>query len=149
MLSGTKSTTPKQTAVGEQLSQQKLSPTRAGAGLCPKTRPPEENSWPEMAQRGCGKPPRHPANGNVETSQLTTSRRSPLKKGRLRSKGKSFEREVQRYCFCLAHCGTFMPLSSVRGESRIALCAFWLRRLFHRTSSVRFRILFRRQAVGL
>jgi hypothetical protein len=51
--------------------------------------------------------------------------------------------QVLLYCFRVANCGTFMPLSRVRGEFRIAV---WTRFVaaFSAVSSVRFRILFTR-----
>ena len=51
-------------------------------------------------------------------------------------------RQVRMYCFRLGNCGTFMPLSGVRGESRIAVVWTLFRNRFSAISSGHFSILF-------
>jgi len=57
---------------------------------------------------------------------------------------KNFARQVLLYCFRLGKCGTFMPLSGVRGEPRIAGVWTLFVLVFSSVSSVHFSILFRR-----
>ena len=56
--------------------------------------------------------------------------------------GQGVARQVHLYCFRLGKCGTFMPLSRVRGESRIAVVWTWFVTVFSASSSVHFSILF-------
>jgi len=53
-------------------------------------------------------------------------------------------RQVLLYCFRLDKCGTFMPLSRVQGESRIAVVWTLFVLVFSSVSSVHFSILFTR-----
>ena len=57
---------------------------------------------------------------------------------------KNFARQVLLYCIRLRKCGTFIPLSGVRGESRIAGVWTLFVLVFSSVSSVHFSILFRR-----
>jgi len=57
-------------------------------------------------------------------------------------------KQVPLYCFRLGKCGTFMPLSGVRGEFRIAVVWTLLVVVVSALSSVHFRILYTR-AVAL
>jgi len=59
-----------------------------------------------------------------------------------------FARQVLLYCFRLGKCGTFMPLSGVQGDSRIAVVWTLFVLVFSSFSSVHFSILFTR-AVAL
>ena len=58
-------------------------------------------------------------------------------------------REVRIYCFRLGNCGTFMPLSGVRGIFRIAVV--WTRFVaaISAISSIHFNVLFTRAVVRL
>jgi len=58
-------------------------------------------------------------------------------------------REVRMYCFRLGNCGTFMPLSGVRGIFRIAVV--WTRFVaaISAISSIHFNVLFTRAVVRL
>jgi hypothetical protein len=65
------------------------------------------------------------------------------------SQGKSAARSAQAlarqvlvYCFRWRNCGTFMPLSRVRGQSRIAVVWTWFSAVFSVVSSGHFRVLF-------
>jgi hypothetical protein len=51
-------------------------------------------------------------------------------------------KQVLLYCFRFRKCGTFMPLSGVRGESRIAVVWTLVRNRFSAMSSGHFSILF-------
>ena len=51
-------------------------------------------------------------------------------------------RQVRMYCFRFGNCGTFMPLSGIRGESRIAVVWTLVRNRFSAISSGHFSILF-------
>ena len=51
-------------------------------------------------------------------------------------------KQVLLYCFLAGNCGTFMPLSRVRVEFRIAVVWTRFKAAFSASSSVRFRILF-------
>ena len=53
-------------------------------------------------------------------------------------------RQVRLYCFQLGKCGTFMPLSDVRGDFRIAVVWTLFVLVFSSFSSVHFSILFTR-----
>jgi hypothetical protein len=59
----------------------------------------------------------------------------------------SSARQVLLYCFRLGKCGTFMPLSGVRGESRIAGVWTLFVLAFSSISSVHFSILFTKALV--
>jgi hypothetical protein len=61
--------------------------------------------------------------------------------------GQAVARHVPLYCFRLGKCGTFMPLSRVWGESRIAVVWTWFVTVFSACSSVHFSILFTHAAV--
>ena len=50
--------------------------------------------------------------------------------------------QVLVYCFRERKCGTFMPLSCVRRESRIAVVWTWFSAVFSAISSGPFRVLF-------
>ena len=52
-----------------------------------------------------------------------------------------FAKQVLLYCFRFGNCGTFMPLSRARGESRIAVAWTRFAAAFSAISSVHFRIL--------
>jgi len=54
------------------------------------------------------------------------------------------DRQVLLYCFLLDNCGTFMPLSRVQGEPRIAFVWTLFVLVFSSVSSVHFSILFTR-----
>jgi hypothetical protein len=58
------------------------------------------------------------------------------------SNGQGVGRQVPLYCFRLGKCGTFMPLSGVRGESRIAFAWTLFVTVFSASLSVHFSILF-------
>jgi hypothetical protein len=51
-------------------------------------------------------------------------------------------RQVRMYCFRFGNCGTFMPLSGVRGEFRIAVVWTWFVAVFSAISSGHFSALF-------
>jgi len=57
-------------------------------------------------------------------------------------------RQVLLYCFRLEKCGTFMPLSGVRGDSRIAVVWTLFVLVFSSFSSVHFSILFTRAVLS-
>ncbi len=61
----------------------------------------------------------------------------------------SLARQVRMYCFRLRNCGTFMPLSGVRGVFRIAVV--WTRFVaaISAISSIYFNVLFTHAAVRL
>lgn len=63
------------------------------------------------------------------------------------SNGQGVGREVPLYCFRLGKCGTFMPLSGVRGESRIAFAWNLFAAVFSAISLVHRSIPFTRPAV--
>jgi hypothetical protein len=73
-----------------------------------------------------------------------TVRRGKMARGDFHSSA----RQVPLYCFRLDKCGTFMPLSSVRRKSRIAVVWTLFVAAFSAVSSVHFSILFTR-AVAL
>jgi hypothetical protein len=58
-------------------------------------------------------------------------------------------REVRMYCFRFGICGTFMPLSGVRGVSRIAVVWTQLVAAISAISSLHFNVLFTRAVVRL
>lgn len=51
------------------------------------------------------------------------------------------------YCFRFGNCGTFMPLSGVRGEFRIAVVWTWFVAVSFTISSGHFSILFTHSVV--
>jgi len=56
-------------------------------------------------------------------------------------------RQVPMYCFRFGNCGTFMPLSGVRGEFRIVVVWTWFVAGFSAISSGHFSVLFTRSVV--
>ena len=63
------------------------------------------------------------------------------------SNGQGVGRQVPLYCFRLGKCGTFMPLSRVRGESRIAVAWTLFAAVFSAISLVHRSIPFTRPVV--
>lgn len=59
----------------------------------------------------------------------------------------ALSRQVPMYCFRFGNCGTFMPLSGVRGEFKIAVVWTWFVAGFSAISSGHFRVLFTRSVV--
>ncbi len=83
-------------------------------------------------------------------NQMNTSLRGSLQEPKSNSGKRSEPRpEVRMYCFRLRNCGTFMPLSGVRGVFRIAVV--WTRFVaaISAISSIYFNVLFTHAAVRL
>jgi hypothetical protein len=65
----------------------------------------------------------------------------------IQAKCQAIVRQVRMYCFRFGNCGTFMPLSGVWGESRIAVVWTLVRNRFSATSSGHFSVLFTHSVV--
>jgi hypothetical protein len=95
-----------------------------------------------------------PLNPNSRTL-VAAPERSIVRSEEVFSAAKSIEtscqevaRQVLLYCFQLGKCGTFMPLSGVRGESRIAGVWTLFVLVVSSLSSVHFSILFTRAVLS-
>lgn len=88
--------------------------------------------------------------GSIPHEPLCTCRLVPAGSSRgtaqaaksIRARCQAIVRQVRMYCFRFGNCGTFMPLSGVRGESRIAVVWTLVRNRFSAISSGHFSILF-------
>lgn len=101
----------------------------------------------------CGKQNRLPKSGigkSIPPRLLCKCRLVPagFRRGRaeaqksIQARCQAIVRQVRMYCFRFGNCGTFMPLSGVRGESRIAVVWTLVRNRFSAMSSGHFSILF-------
>jgi hypothetical protein len=104
--------------------------------------------FPEGKQ--CSEPPHFSNSPPAKRALLareTRSQRIPAAKS-LAASGQRIGQQVLLYCFRLGKCGTFMPLSGVRGDSRIAVVWTLFVLVFSSFSSVHFSILFTRAVLS-
>ena len=74
--------------------------------------------------------------------EATSTRRVARMSRLVAAKYQGVAKQVLLYCFRVGNCGTFMPLSCVRGEFRIAVVWTQIVAAFSAISSVHFRVLF-------
>ena len=89
---------------------------------------------------GKGIPPRRLCKCRPAPAEPSRGTAQPPKS--IQSRCQAIVRQVRMYCFRFGNCGTFMPLSGVRGESRIAVVWTLVRNRFSAMSSGHFSILF-------
>ena len=101
-------------------------------------------SEPDPQQNPSSRPVLAPPAENAEQQDAICRRGAVHVAKSAGGKFQGIAKQVLLYCFRSRECGTFMPLSRVRGESRIAVVWTFLVGSLFKFSSVHFSILFAR-----
>jgi len=105
-------------------------------------------SEPDPRQNPSSRPTLAPLAESAEQQDAICRRRAVHTAKLAGGKLQGFATQVLLYCFRLEKCGTFMPLSGVRGDSRIAVVWTLFVLVFSSFSSVHFSILFTRAVLS-